>query len=116
MDINQLRDILKENYSKHFEYEIADENIIDINHFNMLSNKMSEEEYNTLQNKIKEYIIDKQSYQLYFWSDGSGYDYWKDDYNYMLLTLYIKDFSNIDLEELYNSIDNILNEFDDYTY
>lgn len=116
MNINQLRDILKENYSKHFEYEIVDENIIDINHFNMLSNEMSEEEYDILQNKIKEYTIDKPSYKLYFWSDGSGYDYWKNDDNYMMLTLYINDFDNIDLEELYSNIDDILNKFDDYMF
>lgn len=116
MNINQLRETLKENYSSRFDYEIVDENILDINYFNMLSNEMAENEYNDLQEKIKDYIIDKPSYQLYFWSDESGFDYWKNDYNYMLLTLYIKDFNSINLEELYKDIDTILEKFEDYTY
>lgn len=80
----------------------------------MLSNEMGEQQYNDLQKKINEYIIDKSNYQLYFWSDGSGYDYWKEDYNYMMLTLYVKNFDNIDLEVLYVDIDTILNEFEEY--
>lgn len=116
MNIEQLRNILKENYSNNFEYEIVDENKLDINNFNMLSNEMSEEEYTSLTKKINDYIIDKKKYQLYFWCDESGYNYWKEDYNYMLLTLYVEDFNNIDLDELFKDIDTILQEFEDYTY
>lgn len=116
MTVEKLRETLRENYSKLFEYEIVDGNILDIHSFSMLSNEMGEKEYNSLQDKIKNYTIDKKDYQLYFWSDESGYDYWKNDYNYMLLTLYIKDFSNIHLDELYKDIDTIITEFEEYIY
>lgn len=117
MTIEKLRETLKEHYStNYFDCEIVDRDILDIQNFNMLSNEMSEKEYNSLQDKIKNYIIDKKDYQLYFWSDEGGYNYWKEDYNYMQLSLYIKDFNNINLDELYNDIDTILTYFEEYIF
>ena len=77
--------------------------------------EMTREQYSEMEKRISEVNIVTNDYEIYAWCDVSWYDYWvlkQEEYNYIVITLKIKntdkDYSKEELDDIDYKIFNII--------
>jgi len=72
---------------------------------------MNKTQYTNMEKMIDLAVIDTSAYTVYAWNDSSGYKYWsqEDDYNYIQVTVNIKDITNINITYLRQDFERIRN-------
>src|SRR5690242_16749616 len=60
---------------------------------------MGKKEYSKMEKELQNYSIERGGYTIYAWCDVSGFKYWnkEDEYNYIMITVGIKDLSKINI-------------------
>ncbi len=102
----KLNEIAQNNYF--VEFDGGEEDVLlhlsDYPYFNV--SKFTKKEYNKLLKIIDITHKSTKDYQIYFWYDVSGYEYWidNDDTNYIACSIYIKNQNLKNFDKLYSDI------------
>lgn len=77
---------------------------------------MGKKEYGQMEKELQDYSIERDGYTIYAWCDVSGFKYWnkEDEYNYIMITLVIKDLSKMDINKLKLDLAKAKDEFIHY--
>lgn len=78
---------------------------------------LSREEYNKYEKILEHSGIGKRKYEIYFWNDSSGYEYWtldQEEDNYIQATILIKDkyLTEKDIKNIYKDLEIAIDRLD----
>lgn len=78
--------------------------------------EMSKSEYDSYEKDLNSVDVKGDGFEIYAWNDVSGYDYWSEEgeYNYIQVTVLIKDADKVDSKKLKSSVEDVVDDMTEW--